>query len=97
MPPTSTQHVVHVVLLEQVHHARHDGVVRAGEDAEADDVDVLLQRGGDDHLGRLAQAGVDDLHAGIAQRAGNDFGAAIVAVEAWLGNKYSNFRIRRHE
>ena len=65
--------------------------MRAGEDAEADNVDVLLQRGVDDHLGGLAQAGVDDFHAGIAQGAGDDFGAAIVAVEARLGNKYSNF------
>ncbi len=37
------QHVIHLVLLEQVHHARDDGVVRAGENRKADDVDVFLQ------------------------------------------------------
>ena len=40
----------------------------------------------DDLLRRLAQAGVDDLHAGVAQRARDDLGAAIVAVEARLGD-----------
>ena len=41
--------------------------VRAGQDRQADDVGIFLQRGADDLLRRLAQAGVDDLHAGIAQ------------------------------
>ena len=36
--------------------------------------------------GRLVQPGVDDLHAGVAQRAGDDLGAAVVAVEAGLGD-----------
>ena len=40
----------------------------------------------DDLLRRLAQAGVDHLHAGVAQRAGDDLGAAVVAVEPRLGN-----------
>src|SRR5271169_857908 len=63
------QHVIHLVLPEQVHHARHDGVVRPRQNAEADDVHVFLQRGVDNHLGSLPQAGVDHFHAGIAQRA----------------------------
>ena len=40
----------------------------------------------DDLLRRLVQAGVDDLHAGVAQRAGDDLGAAVVPVEAGLGD-----------
>ena len=55
-----------------------------GQNAEADNVHVFLQRGADDHLRGLAQAGVDHFHAGIAQRAGYDFGAAIVPVKARL-------------
>ena len=47
---------------------------------------VLLDHGLDDLLGRLVQAGVDHLHAGVAQRAGDDLGAAVVPVEAGLGH-----------
>ena len=77
--------IVHFVLLEQVHYAWDDGVVRAGQDRETDDLHVFLQRGVDDHFGRLAESGVNDFHAGVTQGAGNDLGAAIVAVEARLG------------
>ncbi len=65
--------------------AGDDDVVSAGEDGEADAVDVFLDGGGDDHLGGLAEAGVDDLHAGVAEGAGDDFCAAVVAVEAGFG------------
>jgi hypothetical protein len=44
----------------------------------------------------LAQAGVDHFHTGIAQGAGNDFGAAVVAIEARLGNEYSDFAVWGH-
>ena len=37
------QHVVHMVLLEEVEHAWHDGVVCARQDAEADHVNIFLQ------------------------------------------------------
>ena len=40
----------------------------------------------DDLLRRLPQAGVDDLHAGVAQRARDDLRAAVVAVEPRLGD-----------
>jgi hypothetical protein len=33
------------------------------------------------------QAGVDDVHAGITQSAGDDFDATIVAIEADLGEQ----------
>ena len=39
----------------------------AGEQRQADGVGVLLQRGLGDLLGRLVQAGVDDLEPGVAQ------------------------------
>jgi hypothetical protein len=60
--------------------------VRAGEDRQPDGVGVLLDDGLHDLLGRLVQARVDDLHAGVAQRAGDDLGPAVVSVEAWLGH-----------
>ena len=54
------QHVVHMVLLEKVHHARDDGIVRAGKNRETDDLNIFLKRRVDHHLRRLAQAGVDE-------------------------------------
>ena len=103
MPPITHQHVVEPLLLQQLHQPRRDVIVRAREDRQADDVGVLLQRGRRNLLGRLPQAGVDDLHAGVAQRARNDLGAAVVAVEARLGDDDSEFshtsgiRDRLHE
>ena len=61
--------------------------MRAGQDREADDVHVLLDRRGHDLLGRLAQARVDDFHPRVPQRPGDDLGAAVVAVEAGLGDQ----------
>src|ERR1700722_10143571 len=59
-------YVVHAFGFEEGHQLGADGVVGAGEDGEADDVNVFLDGGGGDHLGGLAQAGVDDFHACIA-------------------------------
>ena len=56
----------------------------AGKDREADDVDVLLKRGVHDHLRRLAEAGVDDLEALVAQPPRQDLRPAVVAVETGL-------------
>ena len=86
IPPTKTRDVVHAPLAQQLQHAPADGQVGAGEDAEADDVGVLLGGGRDDLLRALPQAGVDDLHARVAQRAGDHLGAAVVAVESRLGD-----------
>jgi hypothetical protein len=63
-----------------------DVIVGAGEDRQPDDVGVFLERGGRDHFRRLAEAGVDDLHPGVAQRARDDLGAAVVPVETRLRN-----------
>src|SRR3989442_634105 len=54
--------------------ARGQAEVRAGQDGQADDRDVLLERGGHDGVDPLTDAGVDDLKAGAAQRAGDDLG-----------------------
>ena len=75
-----------VLLGQQRDDPRHERHVRAGEDRQPDGVGVLLDDGLDDLLGRLVQAGVDDLHARVAQRASDDLCAAIVAVEAGLGD-----------
>ena len=49
-------YVAHVLFPKQIHHARHDRVVRSGEDRQADDLDILLKRGVHDHFRRLPQA-----------------------------------------
>jgi hypothetical protein len=41
----------------------------------------------------LAEAGVDDLHAGVAEGAGDDFCAAVVAVEAGFGYEDADWDI----
>lgn len=82
--------VGHAFVAEEFHQLGADGVMRAGEDREADHVDVFLDGGGGDHLWSLAQAGVHDFHAGVAQGPGDYFCAAVVAIEARLGNQHTN-------
>src|SRR5580700_3724108 len=90
------QHVVHLVLLQKFHHPGNDGIVRTGENRESDNLNVFLKRCVHDHLWRLAEAGVDDLHAGIAQCASDDFGAAVMAVQTRLGDENADFLLSGH-
>jgi hypothetical protein len=90
------ENVVRTLGLEQRHHAGHDGIVGAAQDGEANDLDVFLDGGVDDHLRSLSQAGVDDLHAGVAQATRNHFGSAVVAIEAGLGDQYADWSLERH-
>src|SRR5262245_30514045 len=90
-PADHHEHIVQPLLLEEIHEPRRDVIVRAGEDRQADDVGVLLQRGRHDLLGCLAKAGIDDFHPGIAQRPGDDLGAAIMTIETGLGNDDAEF------
>src|SRR5204863_2297 len=60
------EYVCGSALFQQGSHAWHDGVVRSGQNAEADAVHIFLDSGVHDHLRRLAQSGVDHFHAGIA-------------------------------
>ena len=85
MPPTRTPTCSRPGLAQQLQDARHQRHVGAAEEAEAEPVGVLVGDGADDRLGRLPQAGVDDVHAGVAQGPGHDLDAAVVAVEADLG------------
>jgi hypothetical protein len=87
-PAYDDEHVVHARLAKLRGDPRHQRHVRARQDRQADDVGVLLERGGHDHVGRLAQARVDDLEALVAQPAGEHLRAAIVAVEARLRNEH---------
>jgi len=83
--------VLHAFVVEQGHKLRAEGVVRAGENGEADDVNVLLNGGGGDHFRGLAEAGVDDFHAGVAEGASDDLCTAVVAIKAGFGDENSDF------
>ena len=71
-------------LLDDQRGQRHVG---AGQHRQPDGVDVLVDGGRGDGLGRLEQAGVDDLEPGIAEDPGDDLDPAVVAVEADLGHE----------
>ncbi|MQM40427.1 hypothetical protein KBTX_04484 [wastewater metagenome] len=66
--------------------------MHAREQADAEDVHVLLQGGIHDLLGGAVQAGVDDVHTRIPQGPGDDLHTAVVAVEADLGQEYPDDR-----
>jgi hypothetical protein len=65
--------------------------VRAGKDGQTNHIGVFLQSGADNLLRCLAKARIDYLHAGVPERASDDLGAAVVAVETRLGNDNSDF------
>ena len=87
-PATEHHHVVRTLLAQQLDHLGEQGHVRPGVDRQPDRLSVLLQCRRDDLLRRLVQAGVDHLHAGVAERRGDDLGAPVVAVEAGLGDQH---------
>ncbi len=86
IPPPKTRMSDGVALGQQLDQPAEQRHVRPGEDRQADQVGVLLDRGLDDLLGRLVEAGVDHLVTGVAQGARDDLGAAVVAVETRLGH-----------
>lgn len=60
--------------------------MRPAEDAEAHHLHIFLQGGFGDHIRRLAQAGVNDFHTGIAQSTSHHLGTPIMAVQARFSN-----------
>jgi hypothetical protein len=49
-----------------------------------------LNDGLNDLLGRLVEPRVNNFHAGVAQSAGDYLGAAVMAIEAGLGDDYAD-------
>src|SRR5215211_7695014 len=49
-----------------------------GENAQSDDLDILLQGRGGDHLRSLKQPRIDDLEAGVTERSYEDFRTAVM-------------------
>ncbi len=87
------ENIVTVILFEQLHDPRKNDVVGARENRQTDTVDVFLKSGVHDLFGRLSQPGVNHFHSGIAEGAGHNFGAAVVAIKAGLGYENSESSI----
>ena len=79
-------HILGSLFLQELRDLRNERHVRPREDRQADGVGVLLDHRGGNLLGRLMKTRVDDLHTGIAQRAGDDLRPTVVPVESRLGN-----------
>ena len=77
--------------MKQLQHPGNNRIVSAGENRQSDDLYVLLQRGIHNHLGSLAKAGVNDLHAGIAESASDYFRSPVVAIQTGFGDQHPNF------
>ncbi len=80
--------VLGALLLQEPEDFREHGELDAGEETDAEHVHVLLDGGGHHLVGRAVQAGIDDVHAGVAERPRHDLDAAVVAVEPDLGEKH---------
>ena len=70
--------------------AGRQGDVRAGQDRKPHQRNVFLQRDRHDVLDALPDAGVDHLETRVAQRAGDDLRAAVMAVETGFGDENTN-------
>src|SRR5437867_5898995 len=82
--PSNDDDVPRLPLPEQADDLGKQRHVGAAQGGQADRVDVLLDRGLDDVLGRLPKARVDHLHARVPQRPGDDLRPAVVSIEARL-------------
>src|SRR3990170_3991172 len=95
-PAAEENHVIHAALLQLLHHTREELQMRPREDREPDGVRVFLKRGLRYHLRRLADAGVHNLHAGVAQGARDNLRPAVVAIEAGLGDYHLDLPFITH-
>jgi len=69
---TGEEKVVAAGFGEEILDACEQRHVGAAQHRQADNIHVLLNGGVGDHLRRLVQPGVDDFHAGVAARGGDD-------------------------
>ena len=89
-PPPTTRMSSAPRSFSRLDEPRKDGHVRAREDADADDVDVLLDRRLDHLFRRAMETGVDDVHPSVPQRPRDDLDAAVVSVQPDLGDDHPN-------
>ena len=80
--------------MQRGNHRRKKRVVCPRHNRQSYAVNVFLYGRSRDHFRGLVQASVHHLEAGIAQSAGNDLGAPVMAIEARLGNQNPDFALR---
>ncbi len=61
------------------------------KDRQPDGIDILLDGGRDDLVGRLAKTGVNNLETGVSKGGGDYFNSAIVTIKSGLGKQDSVF------
>jgi hypothetical protein len=75
------------VSFQRIDQAGHEPHVGAGEDADADNVHVLLGGGGGHLVGSDSHTEIDNLHAGVAEGSGDDLHPTVMPVQAELGEE----------
>ena len=81
-PPPHHGDVAAVLPAKQLQHPREHRHLGPGKDADAQDVDVLLDGRQSHFLGSAVQPGVDDVHAGASRRQR----ATILTPRSWPSN-----------
>lgn len=80
-----------LLLLQKLEDIGEQGHVGSGENTQSDAVDVFLNRRTHNHLRGLVESGIDDLHSGITQGAGDDLRSPIMAIEPGLGDENTDW------
>src|SRR5215218_6330830 len=84
------ENILQSTLAQRLHNPGKQCEVGTRKNAQPDHIDVLLQRGVGDHLWRLKQSGVNNLHSSIPKRADHHLSPAVMSVEAWFCDQYPN-------
>src|ERR1700693_1765759 len=69
--------------------------MRSGKNGQADNLDIFLQRGIDDHFRGLPETGIDNFHTRIPQSARDYLRAPVVSVEAGFGDQHPDSMIHK--
>lgn len=84
------ERIIHSIFAEKVDDARAEGLMSPAEDRDTDGINILLKGRGGNHLRRLSEPGVNDLHSRVAECTGDDLRSTVVTVQARLGHQNPN-------
>ena len=89
-PAGHNEHIVGALFIEQFEYLREHGHLDAGQEAHAQNIDVLLYGGRHNLFGGAMQARINDVHSGVSQCTGHHLHAPVMAIKADLGEKDAN-------
>src|SRR5687768_14337379 len=92
-PAAGQEDPFHPLLAHELEDAREERHVGARQDRQRDHVDVFLERGLDDLLGRLVEPRVDDLHPRVPEGRRDHLRSAIVPVQAGLADQHADLAL----